>query len=181
MLGSLFEGLEAPPLEEAPRRVKLRERRHECSEFIRKVKGDMFQLRPWIEAASGGSMNCGLYKSEWEAERVRERLKRECQRVPGRGKTALSLWAAMKPLIEEGVMPSHLLPKYVIAVVGGFAARVKMGKLPCRRLIKCLGPFATPEEAHLAMITRLCLEFPRRFGVRVAERRITLADYLAAA
>lgn len=175
MLGSLFAHLpEPPPLPSPPPRVRLRERRHACSEFIRKVKGDKYQLRWWIEVEHGGSVNCGLYASEWEAERVRTQLEEEVRKVPGRGKTALSLWLAMKPLIARGVIPAGVLPKYVRAVGGVFMGCVRLGGKG-GRVVEHPERFATPESAHLAMMEML------RKPVESRPAFVTLVDLIPTA
>lgn len=181
-LGTLF----APPVDPPPpRKPRLRERRHACDHlYVRKVKGNLYQLRWWVEAASGGSVNCGLYPTEGEAHAAFRAIAAACATVPLRGKTALSLWAAMKPLVASGVLPGHLLPKYVVPCEGGpgYAARVRLGTGADRRLLVEPGPFACPEDAHRAMVARLGTA--ARAGAKPAAVRrpvLTLLECLAAA
>ena len=172
MLGTLFDHLTPPPV---PPRVRLRHRRHACGEYVRKVKGEKYQLRWWLEADHGGSINCGLYDSEWQAERVREQLKTACRSVAGRGTTVLSLWEAMKPLIARGVIPAGVLPKYVYRTPEGYGARVKKGG----RVLDCPGPFDSPEAAHTALADLLRQNFSAPAPAARPNRRLaTLVDFL---
>lgn len=166
----MFEPCPAAPLPAL--RVRLRERRHACGAYIRKVKGEKYQLRWWLEVTEGGSINCGLYNSEWEAERVRGMLEQEVLKVAGRGKTALSLWAAMKPLIAKGVIPQRVLPKYVRRCEEGFVGVVKReGEVRVTEL------FTAPEDAHRAMMEMLKPD-PPVMAKRVSF--IRLFDFLSA-
>ena len=85
MLLTLVDHLPEPAI--APRTL-LRERRHPCGLYIRKVKGFKYQLRWWLQTY--GSVNCGLYDEE-SAQLVRTRLVKETVHYPP---TPLGMWKA---------------------------------------------------------------------------------------
>lgn len=177
VLATLFDEFPAPPAPAPPPRKKLRERRHECGHFIRKVKGEKCQVRWWL--AGYGSINCGLY-DEWTAGEVRRKLSAETARHPP---TPLGLWRALVRVLTAlraahwaGLPDADPLPRYVKALAegAGFCAKVKKGG----RVLECPGPYKDAEAAHLAMCAVLAREFPPRVrAVRPAP--VTLADYLA--
>jgi hypothetical protein len=135
-------------------RTRQRFRRHPCSLYIRKVKGSKYQLRWWLARVdpSAGSVNCGLYASEWLAERVRTAVVKELR---NHHPTALGVWSAtravLRAMVDQGqpvaAALKRLLPKWVRRTDGGYAARVKVWG----QRIVLPGPFATPEDAHRAM------------------------------
>lgn len=129
-------------------RWRFRVRRHACDyQYVRKVGGRKYQARLWVGGRlDGHSVNLGLYDTDAEAYRaVRRVLSR--LRAPGTP-SPLDIWAAMKPLIEEGVLPAHLLPKYAHRRPDGlFGGRVRKGGA-----LVTVGPFADPAEATAAIL-----------------------------
>lgn len=129
-------------------RWRFRVRRHACDyQYVRKVGGRKYQARLWVGGRlDGHSVNLGLYDTDAEAYRaVRRVLSRLC--APGTP-SPLDIWAAMKPLIEEGVLPAHLLPKYAHRRPDGlFGGRVRKGGE-----LVAVGPFADPAEATAAIL-----------------------------
>jgi hypothetical protein len=138
---------------EEPIPKKKRFRTHTCGHFIRKVKGSRYQVRWWL--SDGGSINCGLYSSEWTASRVKREI---LHRVRGEHMNPLGLWRVAYAVIEEfrnanfPGLPTPLLPKFVHRRTNGeYHARVKVRG----DVIVLPGPYATPEEAHHAMLDEL--------------------------
>jgi hypothetical protein len=171
MLATLFDHLTPPP---APPKLRLRERRYECGWYRRKVKGEKYQVRWWVEGC--GSVNCGLY-DEADAGRVYDELIHEVSRHP---LTALGVWQALRVVLAKlkKRYPSrdwpNVLPMYVRAAGEKFAAKVKKSG----RVLECAGPFDSPEGAHLAIIALLAKEFPR--SIPATKRTlVTLVDFLA--
>jgi hypothetical protein len=86
-----------------------------------------------VDALPGGSLNLGLYDSEWEAGR------------------------AVKRYIRTGELPPGVLPKWVReAGEFGFVAEVRKSG---HRIL--LGPYPTDLDAHRAMRDHLAQRFPR--------------------
>ncbi len=151
-----------------PRRERIRQRRHVCTRFIRWLpKGACFQIRFWLR--DWGTVNMGLFKDEFTAERVRTELIHELSRHP---LTALGLWHAAQAVSlrdrtaagraipdEARRVLAALLPMYVRHGPEGYSAAVKKAG----ETIVCPGPFATPEEAHTAMIEALRKFRERKF------------------
>jgi hypothetical protein len=145
MLLTLVDHLPEPAV--TPR-IRLRERRHPCGLYIRKVKGFKYQLRWWLQGH--GSVNCGLY-DETDAELVRKELVPETAHHPA---TPLGLWKALQKVLcrlrqwKPGTYWPEILPMWVRRhAEGGYYARVKVGG----KVIETKGSFRKPEAAHLAM------------------------------
>jgi hypothetical protein len=145
MLLTLVDHLLEPP---ATPRTRLRERRHPCGLYIRKVKGFKYQLRWWLQGH--GSVNCGLY-DETDAELVRRELVPETAR---HASTPLGLWKALQVVLgrlrrrKPGINWPEVLPMWVRRhPSGGYLARVKAGG----RVLVAPGPFCKPEDAHRAL------------------------------
>jgi hypothetical protein len=112
------------------------------------VGGNKYQARLWIGGRRDGhSINLGLYDTELQAHQAITRVLSRLY-TPGRPPALLDVWAAMKPLVADGTLPKHLLPKYAVRRPDGlFDGRViKHG----RRYI--VGPFADPELATAAIL-----------------------------
>jgi hypothetical protein len=127
-----------------------------CRKFIRKCsKGTGYQLRPYLPFVGGKKwvqVNCGWYPTEKQAVAARTALVKELAKIPGED-TPLKLWQAMQPLIEQGIIPSRVLPLWVFRVKRkgqvrfGAKCRVKKVRLESKT-------FLTPERAfaHLQTI-----------------------------
>jgi hypothetical protein len=149
MLATLFDHLPEPPVEIRP---KLRERRHPCGLYIRKVKGFKYQLRWWLQ--KWGSVNCGLY-DEADAELVRRELVPETAAYPP---TPLGLWQGLQKVFARlrKRFPDTPWPKVLPMWVrrhpaGGYLARVKVK----RTVYEATGPFKKPDDAHRALAEKL--------------------------
>jgi len=155
-----------------PRR-KLRERRHECGMYLRKVKGDLYQVRPWVPG--DGSVNCGLY-DEATAGRVKRALILELRGHPA---TALGVWRALRAVLARmartGADVPDVLPKWVERDGdGGFVGWVRKGG----REVSA-GPFDSPVRAHEAIREAIAREFPRPAAGRADRPRPRLLEALA--
>lgn len=171
---TLFDHLPQP---EAAVKLRLRERRHPCGLYIRKVKGFKYQLRWWLQGH--GSVNCGLY-DETDAELVRRELVPETARHPA---TPLGLWQALQVVLKQlkkrfPEMPwPAVLPMWVRRHKdGGYCARVKVK----RQVVEAPGPYKKPDDAHRALAELLgraeVVETPV-----AGPQRLTLLDLVTAA
>lgn len=132
-----LHSLPDPTTRTSPPAAAVRRRRKPSNayRYVRKVKGAKWQARVWVgvDALPGGSLNLGLYDSEWEAGR------------------------AVKRYIRTGELPPGVLPKWVReAGEFGFVAEVRKSG---HRIL--LGPYPTDLDAHRAMRDHLAQRFPR--------------------
>jgi len=143
--------------------VRPRERRHPSRyEGVRKVKGKCaYQCRYWLGGRSFKTihLNLGLFTSgdhgddaEWAAGRAWREFDKRWVADPVT-RVMPSPWSVVVELRRKGYVPSSLVPPWVYAVPGGYAARSRM----TAGVIELPGPYATPEEAHEAMAERLGL------------------------
>lgn len=125
-------------------RQRIRFRRHACDyRYVRKVNGWKYQARLWVP---GHSINLGLYPSDSECHRV---ITLVLNNLKGNG--PLDVWYAMRPLIECGRLPKHLLPKYAVRRADGlYDGCVRKNG---RRVT--IGPFTDPADATAAMLRTL--------------------------
>lgn len=164
---TLFDLLPPEAMPPPPPRVRLRERRHACELYIRKVKGNLYQVRWWVEA--DGSVHCGLYDRDM-ASKVKRDLLRESARHPA---TALGIWAALRAVLgrlrDRGADVPDVLPKWVERGAWVPPARradgteeraghwLYWGRVERRerrggpKVLREVGPFDTAEAAHLAL------------------------------
>jgi len=168
MLATLVDHLPEPPM---PARIRLRERRHPCGLFIRKVKGYLYQLRWWLQGY--GSINCGLYDED-DAELVRKELIPETGKHPA---TSLGIWQALMVVLDRlrhrkpGTHWPEVLPKWVRPHPdGGFFGRVKIAG----KIVETPKTYRKAEDAHRAMAEMLGCG--RAVEVEEGPRWLTLLD-----
>ncbi|MCE9561287.1 MAG: hypothetical protein K8U57_04465 [Planctomycetes bacterium] len=123
---------------------KTRERRHASQYlYVRKARGRVYQCRIWITGI--GSLNLGCYQSEWLAGQASKAFAR-------RFRPDIHLADVIASLRRDGIVPAHVLMKYVYRLPGGdFGAKVKKHG----RKIVLPGPYPTEKEAYEAMRARL--------------------------
>jgi hypothetical protein len=124
-------------------------RHHKCDyRYVRKVHGYKYQARLWVGGRlDGHSINLGLYDQDALAYRAVLRVLAKLF-TPGRVPTPLDVWAVMKPLLAEGQLPPHLLPKYAVRRPDGLFD----GKVTKRGRRHVVGPFADPAHATAAVL-----------------------------
>ena len=127
-----------------------RERREILPQYVRRIKGELFQVRIYIANYGPASLNFGLFHSVGAAERASIKV----QKLLARGKTP---WEALRLLQQSSDLPGHILPTYVYARPDGrYGARVgKRGPNGRRVVLECPGPFAVAEEAYEAMVAEI--------------------------
>ena len=130
-------------------------------EGVRRVPGRAFQARYYL----GGStwkhhqINLGTYTesdhgsmelAEWAAGQACREFDRSWKPDPITRQWPTP-WAVVKDLQAAGIVPGHVLPKWVYRRPGGeYGAKVKL-----RGGAIDLGPYRTPEAAHRAMAATL--------------------------
>lgn len=102
----------------------------------------LYESRFFMGSASPlGSVSLGIYRTEAAAHKAAVAF-RKC------GPTDDRYPAIVAELVEAGVVPPTLLPKWVLAVAGGFMAR----RVTRHRLTELPGPYPTPALAFAAML-----------------------------
>lgn len=133
--------------------IQRRERRERLPQYVRRVKGDLFQVRIYLPEYAGPltsrNINFGIFRSIGAAERASIKI----LKILARGKTP---WEAMRELQSSGDLPASVLPTYVYSREGGYGARVgKRGQHGERVVLECPGPFNQAEAAYEAMAAEI--------------------------